>query len=63
MFTAGIVFSKLTLMAVAGSIRDEEKQFASGRPEFSQELLQCFLPAAVRIKSCGIQQFTIFYFF
>lgn len=35
-------------VAVAGSVGAEEKQPASGWPEFSQELLQCFLFAQVR---------------
>lgn len=33
---------------VPGSVGAEEKQFASGRPEFSPELLQCFLFTQVR---------------
>lgn len=44
---------------VPGSVGAEEKQFASGRPEFSQELLQCFLFAQVRIMSCSKQYYTI----
>lgn len=35
-------------VAVAGSVGAEEKQPASGRPEFSEELLQRFLFAQVR---------------
>lgn len=35
-------------VAVAGPVGAEEKQSASGRPEFSQELLQCVLFAQVR---------------
>lgn len=58
--SVGILFSKRTSVDVAGSVRAEEKQFASGRPEFRQKLLQCFLPAEVRIKSCGVQQCTCF---
>lgn len=46
-------------VAVAGSVGAEEKQSASSRPEFSQELLQCFLFAQVRFMpySC----FTLYY--
>ncbi len=40
-------------VAVAGSVGAEEKQSASGRPEFSQELLQCFLFAQVRFMPCS----------
>lgn len=40
-------------VAVAGSVGAEEKQSASGRPEFSQELLQCFLFAQVRFIPCS----------
>lgn len=36
-------------VVAAGSVRAEEKQSASGRPEFSQELLQCFFFAQVRL--------------
>lgn len=35
-------------VAVSGSVRAEELYSASGRPEFSQEFLQCFLFAQVR---------------
>lgn len=38
---------------VPGSVGAEEKQFATGWPEFSQELLQCFLFAQVSVMSCS----------
>lgn len=44
---------KLWHVAVAGSVGAEEKQPASGWPEFSQELLQCFLFAQVRSMLCS----------
>lgn len=40
-------------IAVAGSVGAEEKQSASGRSEFSQELLQRFLFAQVRFMPCS----------
>ena len=46
-------------VAVAGSVGAEEKQSASSRPEFSQELLQCFLVAQVRFMPCSC--FTSYY--
>lgn len=36
-------------VAVSGSVGAEELYSASGRPEFSQELLQCLLFAQVRV--------------
>lgn len=38
---------------VPGTVGVEEEQFASGWPEFSQELLQCVLIAQVRIRFCS----------